>query len=173
MFYLEFRPMNEQDMLDYLGELEDLEEQIPLMLQSVYKKCESKEECIYRNMFQSTGSDNCGRDKYRNGDPVYCTLMAVRRDMARQDRAVEQQIKRIRSWQDKLDHVKFCLFQLPREQREILIDLCVKKESRKAYAARNCLSGATAGRRRKEALEELMQHYNKRFTRERQEERRT
>ncbi len=163
MFYLEFRPMNEQDMIDYLGEIEDLEEKIPLMLQNAYKKCESKEECIYRNMFQLREADGSSRDKYRSGDPVFRTIVAVRRDMARQSRSVELEIRRIRCWKEKMDYVNYCLLQLAGEQREILTALYVRKESRKAYGLKKCLSEATTRRRRREAMENLLCRYNSRF----------
>ncbi len=159
MYYLDFTPMNERDMIDYLGEVEDLEKTIPEMLEKANRKYEFREECIYRNSFHPMKMDGT-RSPNRNGDPVFRTLVAVNKDMDRQKQDADREIQQIKSWGQKLEYVRSCLLKIPHEERQILTELYIKKKAVKEYAMEQSLSESTLRRKSRKSMADLLANYN-------------
>ncbi len=167
MHFLDFGPMKESDMAEYLGEVDGLEDRIQEMLQEEYSKLESFEECIQRKSFRSFAPDISPDSQHQiaTTDTVYSILTSVQRDMEQQSRDISQQILKLVEGREKLNHVKYCIRSLPSDQADLITYIYVKREGQKAYSKKKYLSTSTVSRRTKIAMDNLLALYNARFTR--------
>ncbi|MCC8102244.1 MAG: hypothetical protein LIP11_08285 [Clostridiales bacterium] len=165
MHFLDFEPMDEGDMVEYLGEMERMDKRIQEMLREEYSKLESFEECIRRRSFRNGVSElGTGSQSHSTKtDTVYNILCSVQSDMDRQGREIAQQILKITEGQEKLNYVRFCIRSLPQEQEELILHVYVKGEGQVAYAKEKYFSKATASRRTRAAMGNLLELYNGRF----------
>ncbi|MCD7820346.1 MAG: hypothetical protein LUH07_15075 [Lachnospiraceae bacterium] len=165
MLFLDFEPMDEGDMVEYLGEMEGLEARMQGMLKEEFARLESFEECIWRKSLRSSNTEeNSGGDPpRRNADTIYNILVSVERDLEKQGNEIAQQILRITKGQEKLNYVRFCIRSLPTEQAELISHVYVKREGQTVYAAEKHYSKSMICRKTKAALESLLVLYNRRF----------
>ncbi|MCC8138274.1 MAG: hypothetical protein LIO76_09500 [Clostridiales bacterium] len=165
MNYMDFEPMDREEMMEYLREIEVLEKKIPEMLEEAYNGIEPEEACIYRKALQEKDTD--GMSGYTKGmkmDNVYYTLLSVHRELDQQMKERAQELLQITKAQEKLDYVKRCIKKLPSDQEEVIVCLFVKKTKWEAYSKQSGLCRAVVFRRRTKALENLVMIYNSRFT---------
>jgi len=128
-------------------------------------KLESFEECIRRRSFRG-GISELGTGSQSHStktDTVYNILRSVQSDMDRQGREIAQQILKITEGQEKLNYVRFCIRSLPQDQEELIQHVYVKGEGQVAYAKEKYFSKATASRRTRTAMGNLLELYNGRF----------
>lgn len=162
MLILDFNPMTEGDMAEYLGEIEGLNEKLLAMIQDEYTHLETLEECIRRNTFHGQ-PDGPAVKSGPKGDAAYYTLRAVYREMDRQVEELTMEVMKIMEGQEKLRYVNHCIRMLPCDQAELIGRLYVQREKQENYAKEKCISLPTLRRRRKTAMDNLLVLYNSYF----------
>lgn len=161
--------MTEQQMADYLQEMNRLEERIGNRRKEIYREVETIEECIERNTFFRGNGEGNSSGHYR-GDAVYRILMRTYRDYEEQIEQINQELLQMLEEEEKIRYIRNCLWKLPMKQSEILLDLYVNGMKWEKYAKRNYVSRATVFRNRKTALKNLLVIYNLRFAKQKKKE---
>lgn len=163
MQLLEFGVMSEEDMAEYLGQIKRLEEDIPQILREEYARAESLESCIRMNSFHDMPSDGIPGSGGIKTDTAYYTLRAAYNDLEKQMDDLAAEITQVTMGQNKLSYVVLCIKLLPCDLADIIYSQYIRKEKAEEYARKKGFSRATVFKKRKMALEKLVELYNARF----------
>lgn len=158
-----FESMNEQEIVTYLQGMKQLENNICLRREEIYKKIETLEDCIERINFshgENIGSAPTGGVK----DTAYRVLMRSYEDYDRQLNYYSEQLLEICDEEEQMQYMQQCIRRLPFKQSALIIDIYINGVSVDEYARTNYLSRATVFRSKKRAIGNLIVLYNMRFT---------
>ena len=160
-----FGPMDENEMNQYLHEMNLLAKKIEKRKKEAYRAVETLEESIERNSLPASV-----REFHAAGvgtkDKVFDILQRSYRDIERQLEDISQELLQITEEEEKLYFVKKCIRELPIVQADLIKELVIEGCNWEAFGRRNYISRATISRRRKAAMRNLLCMYNVRFSKD-------
>ncbi|EET62402.1 hypothetical protein BRYFOR_05437 [Marvinbryantia formatexigens DSM 14469] len=157
-----FGPMTEQQMTDYLKGMDGLKCRIAERRDRLYRQVETLEECIERNTFRHPEEGGTAAPP-GGGDKLYRIWKKTRQDIEREIGDMAYQFMQLEQEEEKLAYVCRCLDMLYLPQRELIEELYIQGVSWTAFAREHCISIATLGRNRRNAMNSLLELYNFRF----------
>lgn len=159
-----FNKMSEGEMIEYLQNMDTLEESLFFERKELEEQIESLEEAIRRNSFRGKADDD-GASRLLSGgsrseDRLYRILRNSYQDIENEIRDVTKELWNVDRKEQQMRNIRKCLTRLPYYQREILEDLYMRGIEWQNFAKKHSMSRATIFRARKRAMENLLALYN-------------
>lgn len=161
-YYSELAEMGIDELSDYLSNLTDREKILEDREKSVIHEVESLDSALERNSRTRivAGKVIDEMESTSKKDRLYYALMRSRQDVEEQIEEVIEELVAISSEKCKISLLKKCIAKLPKEERDILVHVCINGEKWRAYGKAIDKSTSSIGRIRRRALELLGDIFN-------------
>lgn len=154
-----FKPMDKQQMLQYLKDLKTMTDNLQMRRKQLYVQLETIESFIKANTFSGVLGEFAA-SKYKSGDTVYKILQRTNEDMEQQLDYVSQELLQILRQEEQIRYIQKCIRMLPAAQEDIIMELFINGSDWETYGKERYLSRTTVFRNKKRALENLTVVYN-------------
>ncbi len=158
--------MEKEELIEYLGEMEDLSGKIPRLLQQSYDRIDTIQTRIRRSGSDLTAdeiSEISSSQVFQEKASAFYLRPSFSRGISQEILEIQQEIEELLEAERKLLYLTHCIEKLPSVDAEFITALLIKKECAKSYARRTGISAPTLSRRRKRAVEHLLALYNQKF----------
>ena len=154
--------MTKEEMIEFLKGMDQRRQILEEEKRRVRGSVETLEEAIQRNNFSRNTDESGIIASGFSPDKVLRVLLNSERDIEEETRAMVKRMREILETEDQIDFVRWCLFQIPAREQQVLRELYVNDVVIEALAEQMCLSTSYLYKLRSRAMNRLLSVYNSR-----------